>query len=95
MAKKKPREAKPGELRGISLLEVLEKLFKRPESRIDAQRMLNALSKNGQTYARHLVMSGPTGNVEAAKSCGLTPDELEAAAAELEKGVRSLMSQNI
>ena len=89
--KKKTREAESGELRGIALLEVLERFFKRPESRIDAQRMLSNLSKSGQAYAKHLVMSGPTGNVAAAKSCGLTLAELEAAAQELEKAVRSLM----
>ncbi|MEK6578479.1 MAG: hypothetical protein AABZ55_04570 [Bdellovibrionota bacterium] len=91
MVKKKPREAEPGELRGIALLEILEKFFRRPESRIDAQKMLSSLSKEGQTYARHLVTCGPTGNVAAAKSCGFTLEQLEAAAAELEKAVRSLM----
>ena len=69
----------------------MERLFKRPESRLDAQRALGALSPNGQSYARHLVMSGPTGNVAAAKACGLTLEELEAAAQELEKAVRTLM----
>ena len=91
MTKKKTREAEPGELRGIALLETLEKFFKRPETRIDAQRILSSLSKDGQTYAKHLVMSGPLGNVAAAKACGFTLEQLEASASELEKAVRSLM----
>ena len=90
MATKKPREAEPGELRGIALLERLQKLFSRPESRIDAQRMLGALSKDGYTYAKHLVVSGPSDNASAAKACEMTPEQLEVAAQELEKGISKL-----
>ncbi len=88
--KKKTREAEPGELRGIALLEQLQRLFARPESRLDAQRVLNGLSKNGQTYAKHLVMSGPSSNTAAAKVCGFTAEQLETAVSELEEGLRSL-----
>jgi hypothetical protein len=90
--KKKPREAEPGELRGIALIEILEKLFRKPETRLDAQKVLSNLSKDGQVYARHLVVSGPSSNASAAKACGFTLERLEAAAAELEKSVRSLMN---
>lgn len=91
MPKKKTREAEHGELRGIALIEILERLFKRPESRLDAQRVLGSLSKNGQVYAKHLVMSGPSSNKAAAKACGFTPEQLETAVDELEKAVRSLL----
>jgi hypothetical protein len=78
------RDAKPGELRGIRILEKLEKMFKRPESRLDAQRILGKLSADAQTYARHLVVSGPSGNVAAAKASGLSKEQIELAAAEIE-----------
>jgi hypothetical protein len=90
-AEKKPREAMPGELRGIALLEALERFFRRPETRIDAQRMLNALSEDGRTYAKHLVMSGPSANSEAAQACEMTVERLEKAMDELEKAIRKLM----
>ena len=88
---KKTREPEEGELRGIALLEILEKFFKRPESRLDAQRMLGNLSQDGQAYARHLVVSGPSSNEDAAKACGFTVERLLAAADELENAIRTLM----
>lgn len=87
---RKTREAKPGELREIRLYERLERLSSRPESRIDLQRMLGNLSKNGQTYAKHLITSGPSSIATAAKFCNLTQEELEAALAEFERGVDSI-----
>ncbi len=90
MAKKKPREAEPGELRGIHILESLERLFKRPETRLDAQRMLGSLSPDGQAYAKHLVMSGPSSNKAAAKTLALSLEQFESAAIELEMAVAQL-----
>jgi hypothetical protein len=90
MPKGKTREAKPGELRAINMLELLERLFKRPESRLDAQKLLSNLSPQGQIYAKHLVTSGPSGNAAAAKACGFTPEQLEKAVSELENGLASL-----
>ncbi len=78
------REAKPGELRAIKILEKLEKMFKRPETRLDAQKLLGRVSADAQTYAKHLVMSGPSGDAAAAKECKMTKAQLDAAAAELE-----------
>lgn len=86
----KTREPDAGELRGIKLLEKLEKAFKRPESRVDAQRMLLKLSSEGQAYARHLVMSGPMPVSKAAESLDLEDAKLEAAAQELENAIASL-----
>jgi hypothetical protein len=77
------REAKPGELRGIQILEKLEKMFKRPETRLDAQKILSQVSVDAQTYAKHLVMSGPSSDAAAAKECGMTKAQLDAAASEL------------
>jgi hypothetical protein len=87
---KKPREAKPGELREIHILESLERLSKRPESRMDVQRMLDGLTPNTKTYCKHLVMSGPSSLLSAAKTLSLTVQEIEAALDEIEKGIDSL-----
>lgn len=87
---RKTREAKPGELRGINILETLERMSKRPESRMDVQRLLDGLSPDAKTYAKHLVMSGPSGNGAAAKACGFTKEQLETAVAELEAGISAL-----
>lgn len=84
------REPKKGELRGIHILEMLERLFKRPESRMDAAAALKKLSPNAQKYAENLVKSGPLANVTAAKACGLSGVEFEAAAEELESAVKNL-----
>lgn len=81
------RQPKQGEMRGIRILERLEKMFKRPETRVDAQKILTKISANAQVYAKHLVMSGPSSNTSAARDCGLTKAELEAAAAELEVAI--------
>jgi hypothetical protein len=84
------REAKKGELRGIQILERLEKMFARPESRLDAQKMLGLVSADAQAYAKHLVMSGPSSNAAAAKAMGFTQARLEAAAEELEKAIAAI-----
>lgn len=81
------RDAKKGELREINILETLEKLSKRPETRMDVQKMLGQLSPTGQIYAKHLVMSGPSSIVTAAKTLELKQAEVEAAIAELEAGI--------
>jgi hypothetical protein len=87
---KKPREAKPGELREIHILERLEKFSKRPETRMDVQKILSNLSPIGQIYAKHLVMSGPSSILSAARALGLKSSEIEAAIEELERGLASL-----
>jgi len=84
------REAKPGELREIRVLELMEKLSKRPETRMDLQRFLEKLSPVGQTYARHLVTSGPSSIKAAAKACELKAEQIEAALTELEAGITKL-----
>jgi len=83
----KTRDAKPGELQEIKTLESLERLMKRPESRVDVQRMLEALTPNTQIYVKHLVMSGPSSLLSAAKATGLKVKEIEEALAEIDKGI--------
>ncbi len=87
---KKTREAKPGELREIKILETLERLSKRPESRMDLQRFLTSRSPNTETYVKHLISSGPSSLLSAAKACSLSVKEIEAALDELEQGLLSL-----
>lgn len=89
---KKTREAKPGELREINILETLERMTKRPESRMDVQRLLDKLSPTGKVYARHLVTSGPSSILSAAKACGISSKEIEEAIQELERGIANLKS---
>ena len=84
------RDAKQGELRGISILERLEKMFKRPETRLDAQKMLGKVSADAQAYAKHLVVSGPGATATAAKALGMKQAQLDAAAEELEKAIAAL-----
>ena len=86
----KTRDAKPGELREINVLESLERLSKRPESRMDVQRLLDNLSETGKVYTKHLVTSGPSSLLSAAKACGLKVDQIENALQELEHGVVNL-----
>jgi hypothetical protein len=87
---KKTRDAKPGELREINILESLERLSKRSESRMDVQRLLDGLSPNSKIYAKHLVMSGPSSIGAAAKACGVRSEEIVFALQELEKGIVNL-----
>lgn len=84
------RDAKPGELREINALEVLEKLSKRADSRLDVQRLLDKLSPNAQIYVKHLVMSGPSSLKAAAKTLELKAEDIEAALTELEKGIAAI-----
>lgn len=86
----KPRDPKPGELRGIKILELIERLSKRPESRVDLERALERLSSDGQVYIRHLVMEGPSSDLAAAKASGLKKDKLQAAAIEVESKLEAL-----
>ena len=67
--RKTTREAKPGELREIRIMETLERLSKRPETRMDVGTLLQNLSPNGQIYAKHLISSGPSSILSAAKAC--------------------------
>lgn len=87
---KKTRDAKPGELREIRILELMERLSKRPESRMDLQRLLDRLSPTGQIYVKHLVTSGPSSIKAAAKSCSLKAEDIESAQLELEAGIAKL-----
>ncbi len=87
---KNTREAKPGELREITVLETLEKWSKRPDSRLDVQRLLDKLSPHGKIYVKHLVMSGPSSLKAAAKACELKVAEIEAALSELEQGIAAI-----
>ena len=89
---KKTREAKPGVLREIRVLEQFERLSRRPESRLDLQRLSEKLSSNCQIYTRHLVTSGPSSIRAAAKACELTSKDIEAALTELEIGIATLRS---
>ncbi len=84
------RDAKPGELREIKIVETLERLTRRPESRIDVQRMLEKLSPNAQTYIRHLAMSGPSSILSAAKALKVTSKEIESALDEIEAAISKL-----
>ena len=88
----KTREANPGELREIHILETLERMSHRPETRIDIQKMLSSLSNSGQIYAKHLVMSGPSDLASAAKACQLIEEQIELAIQELEKGISRIRS---
>lgn len=88
----KTRDAKPGELREIRILETLEKMSKRTDLRLDVQKILERLSPTAQIYVKHLVMSGPSSLKAAAKACELKVEEIEAALVELENGIGSLKS---
>ena len=90
--RKTTREAKPGELREIRIMETLERLSKRPETRMDVGTLLQNLSPNGQIYAKHLISSGPSSILSAAKACGLTSKDIEAAIVEIENGIVEIRS---
>lgn len=90
---KKTRDAKPGELREIHILQRLEKLSGRSESRIDVQRFLENLSPNSHKYIKHLITSGPSSILSAAKACGLASQDIETALDEIEKGIAFLMAR--
>lgn len=85
------RDAKPGELRGVKIIETLERLSKRPESRMDVQRMLDNLSPEGKAYAKHLITSGPSGNTAAAKALGITKEQLENHVTEVERAIAKIL----
>lgn len=87
---KRTREAKPGELREIKIMETLERLSKRPESRMDLQKLLTSLTPPTEKYVKHLIQSGPSSILAAAKACELSVKEIEAALTELESGLAGL-----
>ncbi|MCC6278716.1 MAG: hypothetical protein IT289_12440 [Oligoflexia bacterium] len=87
---KKTREARPGELREIAILETLERYARKPEARLDVQKILDQLSPTGKKYVQHLVMSGPSSIVSAAKALELKQAEVEAAIAEIELALSRL-----
>lgn len=87
---KKNREAKPGELREIRIYETLERLSKRPESRMDVQAMLTSLSAKATIYIKHLITSGPSSLLSAAKACELTSKEIEEAITEIETALAGM-----
>ena len=89
------RDAKPGELREITLFEWIEKMSKRPESRVDLFRYLEKLRGPAQIYVKHLVMSGPSNLKAAAKETGLSVEDVEAALLELETGLSKLRGKPI
>ena len=85
-------EVPSGEKRAEESLAKLTKLFKRPETRVDAQRALSKLSAQGQIYAKHLVLSGPSSDALAAKESGLSVEQLRAAMTELEAALATLVN---
>jgi inosine-uridine nucleoside N-ribohydrolase len=91
-AVKKIREVTPADLKEVNILESLEKMSRRPESRIDVQSMLETLTPNCKTYVRHLVTSGPTNIALAAKACDLTEADVQACIVELAGRIQILRS---
>ena len=77
-------------LREIEILETLERFAKRPETRMDVQRLLDGLTPSTRIYARHLVTSGPSSILSAAKACGLKSEEIEAAIQEIEAAIQEI-----
>ncbi len=78
------RDPKPGELRGVRILEKLEKMFKRPETRLDGQKILSKLSSDAQVLAKHLVVSGPASYLSIAKATGLKVEQIKSSSSEIE-----------
>jgi hypothetical protein len=90
MGRKTTREAKPGELREIRILETLERLSRRPESRMDLQKLFASFRPPTEKYLKHLLGSGPSSLLSAAKACEMSVKEIEAAIEELEEAIRSI-----
>lgn len=83
-------EAKGNEMRALKVVETLEKMSRRTDSRLDVQKILDRLSPSAQIYVKHLVMSGPSSLKEAAKATGLELVQVQEALEELEEAILNL-----
>lgn len=89
-AKKKPvarREAKPGELRALRVLGVLQRALGDVRAAIDVKAALGRVSEGARRYGALLLEEGAMSDAGAAKALGATRAEVEALADELDRAL--------
>jgi hypothetical protein len=81
------REAKPGELRALRVLQVLERAVGDVRVAIDVKQGLRSVGELARNYAALLLEEGAQPDLRAAKALGVSRSELESAADELERAL--------
>lgn len=81
------RDAKPGELRAVRVLRILERAISDVRSAIDVKEALQSVGELARNYGALLLEEGAITDVKAAKALGVTQAELIAAAEELERAL--------
>lgn len=82
------RDAKPGELRALRVLGVLERAVNDVRVAIDVKAALHSVSETARNYGALLLEEGAVTDAQAAKALGVSQAELVAAADELERALR-------
>lgn len=82
------RDEKPGELRAIGILRLLERAMSDVRVAIDVKAALAKVSASAQRYAVFLLEEGAESDAKAAKALGMTKAELLEVAEELETALR-------
>lgn len=81
------RDAKPGEVRAVRLLRVLERAVSDVRVAIDVKEALRRVGPMARNYGAVLLEEGAVPDARAAKALGVTQAELAAAADELERAL--------
>lgn len=81
------REAKPGELRALRMLRVLERAVSDVRVAIDVKQALHSVNPLAQSYAALLLEEGALPDAKAAKALGVSRAELGSAADQLERAL--------
>lgn len=82
------RDAKPGEVRALRVLNVLERAVNDVRVAIDVKAALHSVSQTARNYGALLLEEGAVTDAHAAKTLGVSQADLTAAADELERALR-------
>jgi hypothetical protein len=81
------RDGKPGEVRAVRMLRLLERAVNDVRVAIDVKEALRSVGPMARNYGAILLEEGAVPDAKAAKTLGITPAEVTAAADELERAL--------
>jgi hypothetical protein len=82
------RDAKPGEIRAVRVLRILERAVNDVRVAIDVKAALRSVSEVAQNYGALLLEEGAMTDAKAAKALGISLADLISAAEELERALK-------
>jgi hypothetical protein len=84
------RKERPGELRSVDILAVLERSQHDPDLLFDLRRLVSSLPELAQRYLEHIVDEGAVSDADAAKALGVPTETLDPVVESVHKAITRL-----